>query len=76
MWLIGKLYRPEALARDWAPSRRLRLRSRYSAGVVHEIERLLLAHLHAVAPSSLLGEALHYLQGQWPKIMRFLNNGA
>jgi transposase len=26
--LIGKLYRAEALAREWAPSRRLRLRSR------------------------------------------------
>lgn len=73
--LIGKLYRAEALAKDWAPSRRLRLRSRYSTGVVHEIERLLLTHLHAVAPSSLLGEALHYLHGQWPKLVRFLDNG-
>ena len=32
--------------------------------------------LHAVAPSSLLGEALHYLHGQWPKLVRFLDNGA
>jgi hypothetical protein len=32
--------------------------------VVKQIERLLLANLHAVAPSSLLGEALHYLHGQ------------
>ena len=73
--LIGKLYRAEALARDWMPARRLRLRSRYSAAVVREIERLLLTHLHAVAPSSLLGEALHYLHGQWPKLVRFLENG-
>ena len=76
MRLIGKLYRAEALARDWAPSRRLRLRVRYSTAVVCEIERLLLTHLHAVAPSSLLGEALHYLHGQWPKLVRFLENGA
>ena len=74
--LIGKLYRAEALAKDWKSARRLRLRVRCSAGVVREIERLLLAHLHAVAPSSLLGEALHYLHGQWPKLVRFLENGA
>ena len=72
--LIGKLYRAEALAKDWTPARQLR--SRYSAAVVREIERLLLTHLHAVAPSSLLGEALHYLHGQWPKLVRFLDNGA
>ena len=68
--LIGKLYRAEALAKDWTPARRLRLRSRYSAAVVRDIERLLLTHLHSVAPSSLLGEALHYLHGQWPKLVR------
>lgn len=73
--LIGKLYRAEALAKDWTPAHRLRLRSRYSAAVVREIERLLLMHLHSVAPSSLLGEALHYLHGQWPKLVRFLQNG-
>lgn len=74
--LIGKLYRAEALAKDWMPARRQRLRARYSAAVVRDIERLLLAHLHTVAPSSLLGEALHYLHGQWPKLVRFLDNGA
>lgn len=73
--LIGKLYRAEALARDWTPARRQRLRVRYSAAVVRDIERLLLTHLHSVAPSSLLGEALHYLHGQWPKLVRFLENG-
>lgn len=73
--LIGKLYRAEALAKDCSPERRLRLRSRYSRAVVREIERLLLTHLHSVAPSSLLGEALHYLHGQWPKLVRFLDSG-
>lgn len=73
--LIGKLYRAESTAKDWTPTRRQRLRSRYSARIVREIEQLLLTHLHAVAPSSLLGEALHYLHGQWPKLVRFLENG-
>jgi transposase len=52
------------------------LRARYSASVLREIERLLLTHLHAVPPSSLLGEALLYLHGQWPKLTRFVDNGA
>lgn len=73
--LIGKLYRAEALAKGWTPARRLRLRSRYSRSVVREIEQLLPTHLHSIAPSSLLGEALHYLHGQWPKLVRFLDNG-
>ncbi|MFP5475454.1 MAG: hypothetical protein ACLGJD_17565 [Gammaproteobacteria bacterium] len=40
--MIAKLYRAEALAKDGTPERRLRLRSRYSAAVVGETERLLL----------------------------------
>ena len=28
-----------------------------------------------MVPSSLLGEALHYLHGQWPELVRFLENG-
>lgn len=74
--LIGKRYRTAALVRGWAAERQLRLRSRYSRAVVREIERLLLTHLHLVAPSSLLGEARHYQHGQWPKLMRFLDSGS
>ena len=74
--LIAKLYRAEALAKDWTPERRQRMRARYSTAVLGEIELLLLTHLHAVAPSSLLGKALHYLHGQWPKLVRFVDNGA
>ncbi|MDP9933504.1 hypothetical protein J2X92_005765 [Variovorax paradoxus] len=73
--LIGKLYRAEALAEGWTPQRRQRLRVRYSAAVVSKIEHLLLTRLHSVSPTSLLGEALHYLHGQWPKLVRFLQNG-
>ena len=42
--LIGKLYRAEALAKDWTSERRQRLRQRYSAAVVKQIEQLLLKH--------------------------------
>src|SRR6478609_8281402 len=42
--LIGKLYRAEALAKGWTSERRHRLRQRYSAAVVKQIEQLLLKH--------------------------------
>jgi transposase len=43
--------------------------------VLADIETLLMANLHAVLPSSLLGKALHYLASQWPKLVRFVDNG-
>jgi transposase len=73
--LIGKLYRAETLAKTWEPQRRQRLRRRYSGAVVKAIGKLLLDNLHTVAPSTLLGQALHYLHGQWPKLIRFVDNG-
>lgn len=73
--LIGKLYRAESRARDWAPVRRQRLRGRYSTAVLRDIEQLLLAKLHVVSPGSLLGKALHYLHGQWPKLTRYVESG-
>ncbi len=37
---------------------------------------LLLAHRHSVVPGSLLGKALNYLHDQWPRLERFVSNGA
>ena len=72
---IARLYGAEKRASLWTPQRRQRLRARYSAAVLREIERLLLTHLHTTTPSSLLGKALHYLHGQWPKLVRFQDSG-
>lgn len=36
---------------------------------------MLLQHLHTVLPQSLFGKALHYLHGQWPKLVRYIENG-
>jgi transposase len=59
-----------------APVERGQLRSEQSRPVLTKIEDLLQHHLHSVAPNSLLGKALHYLQGQWPKLIRYVENGA
>ena len=73
---IGQLYAVEKRAREDnlnAAERLLeRQRQRYSVAVLERIQALLLAHLHAVVPGSLLGKALHYLSAQWPKLSRFV----
>ena len=75
---IGDLYKVEAQAKAKAMSttERHALREAHSRPAIERIEALLLRHLHAVLPKSLLGEALHYLSGQWPRLVRFLNHGA
>ena len=57
------------------PDRRQRLRTRYSAHVLTTVEHLLVEHLPSVVPSSLLGKALQYMSGQWPKLVRYVENG-
>ena len=73
---IGELYAVESRARDLdVPARRM-LREERSRPVLQRIETMLLKHLHAVVPGSLLGKALHYLSAQWPKLIRYVDNGA
>jgi transposase len=76
--LIGRMYHVEAEARraGLEPDALGRRRQEHSVSVLAEIETLLTANLHAVLPSSLLGKALHYLASQWPKLMRFVDDGA
>ena len=78
MALIGQLYAVEAKARERGLDAQglLEQRQRHSVPVLQKIEALLLAHLHAVLPGSLLGKALHYLSSQWPKLCLYASDGA
>jgi len=73
---IGKLYAIEANTKDLSAEQRRQRRQEQSRPVLANIEALLLQHLHAVTPGSLMGKALHYLSSQWPKLTRFVENGA
>lgn len=73
---IGELYAVESKAKDKTPTERQQLRQEHSRPTLQRIEVLLLKHLHAVVPGSLLGKALHYLSAQWPKLIRYVENGA
>jgi hypothetical protein len=74
--LIGKLFAAEARSAAWPPERRQPLRCRYSARVLDRIEQLLIEHRDTVVPASILGKALQYLYGQWPKLVRYVDKGA
>ncbi|MEK7436024.1 MAG: IS66 family transposase [Thermodesulfobacteriota bacterium] len=73
---IGELYAIEAAARELDVKDRLRLRYERSRQMLARIQTLLLAYRHSVLPGSLLGQALHYLSEQWPKLVRFVDDGS
>ncbi|MEO7953447.1 MAG: IS66 family transposase [Polaromonas sp.] len=75
--LIAKLYAVESRARklEMDVQQRLHQRQEHSVPVIEAIKALLLAHLHAVVPGSALGKALHYFSSQWPKLVRYVQDG-
>jgi transposase len=73
--LIGKLFVAEARSAKRKADRRQRLRRRYSARVLDAIHNLMLEQSPGVLPNSLLGKALTYLREQWPKLIRYVENG-
>lgn len=74
--LIAKLFAVEARTREMKPEQRQQIRAEQSRPVLNEIEAMLLQHLHTVLPRSKFGEALHYFHNQWPKLIRYVENGA
>ena len=73
--LIGELYAVEARAKALPAGDRRDLRQRDSAPLLARIKQRVEIESPGVAPQSLLGKALHYLAEQWPKLVRFLQNG-
>lgn len=72
---IGKLFAIERHTLEMKPEQRQQVRAEQSQPLLAEIETMLLQHLHTVLPQSLFGKALHYLHGQWPKLVRYIENG-
>ncbi|MGA8146851.1 MAG: IS66 family transposase [Gallionellaceae bacterium] len=73
---IAELYAVESRGKGMSPVERGQLRNAHSRPALDKIQDLLHRHLHSVAPNSLLGKALHYMEGQWPKLIRFIENGS
>ncbi|MDP9651875.1 hypothetical protein J2793_007350 [Paraburkholderia caledonica] len=66
----------EARSEHMTPEQRQQLRQVRNQPVLDQIEALLSRHLNTVLPQSGFGKAPQYLRGQWPKLVRYVGNGA
>ena len=73
--MINKLYLVERQARELDPEQRHQLRQEKAKPVIDQLEAWLTKTLPRVAPKTALGKALHYLQAQWPELVRYLEDG-
>jgi transposase len=72
---IQKLYRIERQLIDVKPQARYQARQAQARPIIDQMREWLDAALPQVPPASLTGKALHYLHDQWPKLIRYLDDG-
>lgn len=72
---IRKLYAVETQAKALEPEARLALREQKSRPLIAQLRTWLDKSVQQVLPKSALGKALHYLDGQWNRLTRFLDDG-
>jgi len=73
--MIQELYRIERSLRDTSAEERYTARLERSQPVLARLRSWLDASRDRVPPQSLTGKALHYMDRQWPKLVRFLEDG-
>jgi len=73
--LIQKLYRVEKQVRKLTPEKRYAHRRRHAKPVLDEMRTWLDQTLPQVPPTSATGKALRYLHNEWPKLIRYLDDG-
>jgi transposase len=72
---IAKLYAIERQLADALPEERKLVRNEKARPLLDKIRAWLAAALPSVPPQSLTGKALGYLDRQWPKLIRYLDDG-
>jgi transposase len=72
---IRKLYAVETQAKSFDPEARQTLREQKSRLLINQLRTWLDKSVNQVLPKSALGKALHYLDGQWKRLTRFLDDG-
>jgi len=75
--IIRQLYRIEKLARDakMSAEQRHKLRQEKARPIWDELRTWLEANRNATPPQSLTGKAIGYLADEWPKLVRYLEDG-
>jgi transposase len=72
---IQKLYAIEKLAADKTADERLKIRQDQSHVVIEKLKTWLDKTLRNILPEGKLGKAVKYLNNQWPKLIRYLEDG-
>jgi transposase len=72
---IQRLYRIERQFQDATPEVRYRARREQAKPILNEMRNWLDEVLPQVPPTALTGKALHYVHNQWPKLIRYLDDG-
>jgi transposase len=72
---IQKLYKIERKIQEKPPDERRRARQEHSRPVIEKLRAWLTDATPRVPPQSLTGKALVYLDRQWPKLVRVLDDG-
>jgi transposase len=74
---IQRLYRIEKVARtkEMSPAERKLYRHTHAAPILDKLRAWLDTNLPSVPPGTLLGKALHYLNNEWPMLVRYLEDG-
>lgn len=73
--LIQKLYRIEAATKDLPPDERYRTRQQEAQPLIDKLHEWLQKTVEQVPPKAALGKALAYLHHQWPRLVRYLEDG-
>jgi len=72
---IQKLYRIEALIKDKTPEEKQTYRAEHATPLLEEYKKWLDKSIQHVPPKSALGKALAYNLNQWPKLIRYVDDG-
>lgn len=74
---IGKLYKIEEFARNagLSPAEIKKLRKEKAEPILKEFKAWMEERMRLTPPKGLLGKALHYALSNWPKLIRYLEDG-
>ncbi|MEW7977051.1 MAG: transposase [Candidatus Sedimenticola endophacoides] len=73
--MIQKLYAIEQSIKEKTPGEKQLARTVRSLPVLDELHAWVSKSVDEVPPTSLMGKALHYLLAQWPKLIRYVEDG-
>lgn len=73
--LINRLYALERRLKEAGPPQRLQARQQEAKPVLEQLHAWLEKTLPQTPPKTALGKAVGYLHGQWPRLVRYVDDG-